>query len=116
MRSNLHWSSGVRMRAIVVGTVVGTFINSFALLPVAWAQTVKLGVVQSPDNAGQWSEITQRLQATGIDYCVIDFSQVQQVSDLGSIQLLFLPNIQSIEPVQMAALQEWMRQGGRTIA
>ncbi|HEY9603068.1 MAG TPA: family 10 glycosylhydrolase, partial [Allocoleopsis sp.] len=47
---------------------------------------------------------------------VIDFSQVQQVSDLGSIQLLFLPNIQSIEPVQMAALQEWMRQGGRTIA
>ncbi|HEY9729292.1 MAG TPA: family 10 glycosylhydrolase [Chroococcales cyanobacterium] len=116
MRSKLRWSSGVRMRAIFVGTVVGTFINSFALLPVALAQMVKLGVVQSPDNAGQWSEITQRLQATGIDYCVIDFSQVQQVSDLGSIQLLFLPNIQSIEPVQMAALQEWMRQGGRTIA
>lgn len=104
------------MRAIFVGTVVGTLINSFALLPAALAQTVKLGVVQSPDNAGQWSEITQRLQATGIDYCAIDFSQVQQVSDLGNIQLLFLPNIQSIEPVQMAALQEWMRQGGRTIA
>jgi uncharacterized lipoprotein YddW (UPF0748 family) len=116
VRSKLGRSSGVRIRAIFVGTVVGTLINSLVLLPAALAQTVKLGVVQSPDNEGQWSEISQRLQAAGIDYCVIDFSQVQQVSDLGSIQLLFLPNIERIEPVQMAALQEWTRQGGRTIA
>ncbi|HAJ60804.1 MAG TPA: hypothetical protein DCP31_17330 [Cyanobacteria bacterium UBA8543] len=108
-------TAGVEIRVIFAGTVIGTLINSLVLVPATWAQTAKLGVVKSPENEGQWSGITSRLQSTGVDYCIIDFAQVQQASDLGSTQLLFLPNIALLKPEQLAALQEWMRQGGRVI-
>ncbi len=107
--------ASVEIRIMFAGTVIGTLINSLVLLPAAWGQTAKLGVVKSPENEGQWSGITSRLQSTGVDYCIVDFAQVQQASDLGSTQLLFLPNIALLKPEQLAALQEWMRQGGRVI-
>jgi uncharacterized lipoprotein YddW (UPF0748 family) len=103
------------LRTIVVGTVISTLINSLVLLPGALAATVQLGVVRSPDNERQWSGITRRLQSAGVDYCIVDFAQVQQASDLGSTKLLFLPNLAILNPVQLAALQNWMRQGGRVI-
>jgi uncharacterized lipoprotein YddW (UPF0748 family) len=103
------------MRKIVVGSVIGTLVNSLVLLPVAWADAVKLGVVKSQENEGQWSGITTRLHSIGVAYCIVDFSKVQQTSDLGSTQLLFLPNIERLEPVQLAALQDWMGKGGRVI-
>ncbi len=106
---------GVQMRKIVVGSVIGTLVNSLVLLPVAWADAVKLGVVKSQENEGQWSGITTRLHSIGVAYCIVDFSNVQQTSDLGSTQLLFLPNIERLEPVQLAALQDWMGKGGRVI-
>ena len=106
---------GVQMRKIVVGSVIGTLVNSLVLLPVAWADAVKLGVVKSQENEGQWSGITTRLHSIGVAYCIVDFSKVQQTSDLGSTQLLFLPNIERLEPVQLAALQDWMGKGGRVI-
>ena len=106
---------GVQMRKIVVGSVIGTLVNSLVLLPVAWADAVKLGVVKSQENEGQWSGITTRLHSIGVAYCIVDFSKVQQISDLGSTQLLFLPNIERLEPVQLAALQDWMGKGGRVI-
>jgi hypothetical protein len=55
------------------------------------------------------------LHSIGVAYCIVDFSKVQQTSDLGSTQLLFLPNIERLEPVQLAALQDWMGKGGRVI-
>jgi hypothetical protein len=103
------------MRKIVVGSVIGSLVNSLVLLPVAWADAVKLGVVKSQENEGQWSGITTRLHSIGVAYCIVDFSKVQQTSDLGSTQLLFLPNIERLEPVQLAALQDWMGKGGRVI-
>lgn len=106
---------GVQIRKIVVGSVIGSLINSLVLLPVAWADAVKLGVVKSQENEGQWSGITTRLHSIGVAYCIVDFSKVQQTSDLGSTQLLFLPNIERLEPVQLAALQDWMGKGGRVI-
>ena len=106
---------GVRMRKIVVGSVIGTLVNSLVLLPVAWADAVKIGVVKSQENEGQWSGITTRLQSIGVNYCIVDFSKVQQISDLGSTQLLFLPNIERLEPAQLKALQGWMGKGGQVI-
>ena len=108
-------TGGVQIRKIVVGTVIGTLINSLVLLPGTLAETVKLGVVQSTDNQAQWSGIVSRLQATGVDYCIVDFAQVQQASDFGSTPFLFLPNISILNPMQLAALQDWMSQGGRVI-
>ena len=105
--------------AIAFGTArnvaIATLINSLIWQSAVWAETAKLGVVKSPDNEQYWSEITKRLQATGVDYCIVDFSRVRQVSDLGNPQLLFLPNIERLEAAQLVALQEWMRHGGRVI-
>lgn len=114
-RQGNRTNPGISWKAILVGSVIATLFPSGVLPSVVWAETAKLGVVKSPDNEGYWSEITTRLQATGVDYCIIDFSQVQQVSDLGSPKLLFLPNIERLEAQQLTALQEWMRQGGRVI-
>ena len=103
------------MRQLFLGTIIGTLIDSLVLLSATSAQTVQLGVVKSPDNQGYWSGITARLNKTGVDYCIIDWSQVDRASDFGNPQVLFLPNIEQLEPAQLVALQEWMRQGGRTI-
>jgi uncharacterized lipoprotein YddW (UPF0748 family) len=109
------WTNiGLQIQTVVVGTIIGTLVNSLVLLSAARAETT-LGVVKSPDNERQWFGITARLQSTGLDYCVVDFAQVQQASDLGSTKLLFLPNIERLEPGQLGALQDWMQQGGRVI-
>ena len=107
--------TGVQIKKIIVGTFIGTLINSLGLLPPVLAQTAQLGVVQSPENQGYWSGITTRLQSTGVAYCVVDFAQVQQASDLGNTQLLLLPNIERLAPAQISALQDWMDKGGRVI-
>ncbi|MBE9124585.1 MULTISPECIES: glycoside hydrolase family 10 protein [unclassified Coleofasciculus] len=103
------------MKKLVVSLAIATLLNPLALLLPALAQQATLGVVKSPDNEGYWSEITDRLLSTGVDYCIVDLTQVQQASDLSSTQLLFLPNIERLEPSQLAALQDWMYQGGRVI-
>lgn len=90
-------------------------IHSLLLVPEAKAQAARLGVVKSPDNQRYWLEITKRLQSVGIDYCVIDWSKVQQASDLGRPQLLFLPNIEQLNASQLAALETWISQGGQVI-
>ncbi|MGB7443679.1 MAG: family 10 glycosylhydrolase, partial [Coleofasciculaceae cyanobacterium] len=106
----------VKLRKIVVGTIVGGLINSLVLLPVVGAEEeAQLAVVKSLDNQGHWSGIAKRLYQTGVNYCIVDFSQVEQASDLGSTKLLFLPNIELFRPTQLAALQAWMRRGGQVI-
>ncbi|WP_333464429.1 family 10 glycosylhydrolase, partial [Microcoleus sp. herbarium7] len=97
----------------VLGTFLASLIHSLAL--PATAQTAQLGVVRSPDNAVNWSGITSRVQSTGVPYCIVDFAQVRQASDLGKTQFLLLPNIERLEPVQLQALQDWTNQGGRLI-
>ncbi|MEQ8957651.1 MAG: glycoside hydrolase family 10 protein, partial [Coleofasciculus sp. C2-GNP5-27] len=103
------------MKKWVVGIAIATTINTLLGNPRALAQTVNLGVVKSPDNQADWSGITDRLQSTGVDYCVVELSQVAQRSHLGNTQLLFLPNIERLEAEHLATLQDWMRQGGRVI-
>lgn len=103
----------IPIHKIIIGTFLATLINSLPL--PATAQTVQLGVVRSPDNAEEWSGITSRLQSTGVAYCVVDFAQVRQASDLGNTQLLLLPNIERLEPAQLEALQDWINRGGRLI-
>jgi uncharacterized lipoprotein YddW (UPF0748 family) len=97
--------------------------NSVLLLPFALlftvsanAQTPRLGVVKAPENAGQWEGISARLQATGVNYCVVDLPQWSRAADLGGTKLLFLPNVEILNSQQIVALQEWMEKGGRVIA
>ncbi|MCA1991525.1 MAG: family 10 glycosylhydrolase [Coleofasciculus sp. S288] len=115
LTSSSPCQSRLQVWKMVVGAAIATSISSSVLLPAASAQTARLAVVRSLDNEGHWSGIRTRLQSSGVDYCVVDFAQVNRASDLGNTQLLFLPNVELVKPAQAAALQDWMRQGGRVI-
>ena len=86
------------------------------LLPAARAENAVFGVVKSQENANQWTGITTRLQATSVGYCVVDLASVRSAADLGSSPVLFLPNIETLTPGQVLALEKWMSGGGRVIA
>ncbi|WP_420809925.1 glycoside hydrolase family 10 protein [Gloeothece citriformis] len=81
----------------------------------AIASSRPVGVVKSSENSQQWTEITNRLKAIGVDYCILDQAQWQQASDLNNIKVLFLPNVENINNSQVSALEQWMNQGGQVI-
>ncbi|MEB3178107.1 MAG: family 10 glycosylhydrolase [Nostocaceae cyanobacterium] len=98
---------------------------AFYLLAINWGRTLPamasdapavLSVVQSQENANQWTGITNRLQAMGVRYCVIPLASVRTSADWGDRRVLFLPNVESLNPAQAIALEEWINKGGRVIA
>lgn len=91
--------------------------NLLTILP-ATAETPEpvISIVQSNENANQWTGITNRLQAARVKYCIIPLSSVRSVEDWGERSLLFMPNVELLTPVQAIALEEWMSKGGRLIA
>lgn len=74
-----------------------------------------LGVVKSSENLRQWSEITNRLNRVGINYCVVDANNWQQELDFGSVSVLLLSSVESINGSQASALEQWMNQGGKVV-
>ncbi|WP_009630715.1 family 10 glycosylhydrolase [Synechocystis sp. PCC 7509] len=84
-------------------------------LPAKAVETEILGVVKSEENTQHWQTITTRLQASRINYCVIDLASVRSVTDLSDRPVVFLPNIETISPAQAIALESWMSKGGRII-
>jgi uncharacterized lipoprotein YddW (UPF0748 family) len=84
-------------------------------LPTEAAETEVLGVVRSDENSQNWQNITTRLQASGINYCVIDLSSVRSVTDLSDRPVVFLPNVETISATQAIALEAWISRGGRII-
>ena len=85
-------------------------------LPAVGAERDVLGVVKSEENANQWQGITRRLQVSGVAYCTIDLSSVKNATDLGDREVVFLPNVETLTPPQVIALEQWISQGGRVIA
>jgi uncharacterized lipoprotein YddW (UPF0748 family) len=104
----------------IYGSLIGTsllFVGQVALFgKTAIANTAVLGVAKSPENQSSWQGITTRLQATGVSYCIYDFSKVKTAADLNNTDVILLPNVTTITPIQVKALQEWMAKGGRVIA
>ncbi|MBN3872873.1 glycoside hydrolase family 10 protein [Nostoc sp. JL33] len=92
-------------------------LNSFSILPVrAATEEPVLSVVYGQENANQWVGISDRLQAIGVKYCVIPLNDVKSAADWGDRRVLFLPNVETLTPTQVIALEEWMSKGGRLIA
>ena len=92
-------------------------VNYLGLLPATAASTEPvLSVVYSSENTNQWTGITQRLQAVGAKYCVINLANVNTLADWGDRRVLFLPNVETLTPSQAIALEGWMSKGGRLIA
>lgn len=97
------------------------FSSVLSILSLTWfvnpvkAQLRQVGVVKSEENVSQWTEITQRLAATGVDYCILDAASWQAEKDLKEVRVLFLPNIETINGAQAIALEAWMKLGGQVI-
>ncbi len=93
------------------------------LLPIAvllipgsgQAQQARLGVVRSQENSTQWGGIINRLNASGVPYCVVDLQNVRSQADLAGPAVLFLPNVETLTQEQAIALEAWMSKGGRVI-
>ncbi|AFY41435.1 glycoside hydrolase family 10 protein [Nostoc sp. PCC 7107] len=92
-------------------------LTSFNILAVrAASEEPVLSVVQSTENRQQWTGITKRLQAIGVNYCVIPLSAVRSSGDWGDRRVLFLPNVETLTPAQAIALESWVSKGGKIIA
>jgi hypothetical protein len=84
-------------------------------LAPATAMPGDLGVVRSADNVQQWAEIANRLQASGINYCILEASDWYEEADLRNISVLLLPNVASLTGLQVESLGQWLNRGGRAI-
>jgi uncharacterized lipoprotein YddW (UPF0748 family) len=90
---------------------------SLKILPVkATTSEPVLSIIYTQTNANQWTGITNRLQATGVKYCVISLDNIKSAADLGDRPVVFLPNVENLTPTVAIALEEWMSKGGRLIA
>jgi uncharacterized lipoprotein YddW (UPF0748 family) len=89
----------------------------FPILPATASSPSEpvLSVVQTQENASQWTSITNRLQATGVKYCVIPLASVRSAADFGNRAILFFPDVETLTPAQVLALEEWMSKGGHLI-
>ncbi|AFZ60214.1 family 10 glycosylhydrolase [Anabaena sp. PCC 7938] len=107
----------IKIASLFIVNINFLVFNLLEILPTKAATEVNvLGVIKSQENSNQWKGITNRLQAVGAKYCVIPLDSVKNVADLGKQQVLLLPNVEVLTPVQAIALEEWMSRGGRLIA
>jgi uncharacterized lipoprotein YddW (UPF0748 family) len=87
------------------------------ILPVSATEDQPIfSIIQTPENTQQWQGISKRLQAAGVKYCVIPLDSVRSMGDWGDRNVVFLPNVETLTPIQAIALEEWMSKGGRLIA
>lgn len=96
-------------------TLLLTIIASSSYLSPARGETIRFGVVRSSDNSKQWQEISDRVKLLGVNYCVLDWSQLKKAEDLSQLSVLLLPNVETVTAEQTQALQAWSQKGGRFI-
>ncbi|MEG3437988.1 family 10 glycosylhydrolase [Pannus brasiliensis CCIBt3594] len=83
-------------------------------LPLA-ALAAPVAVLRSPENAGQWPEISDRLRTAGVNYCVLESKNWRGDGDLERVSVLLLPNVENISGLQASSLSRWMNRGGKVI-
>ncbi|MEG3927450.1 family 10 glycosylhydrolase [Microcoleus sp. T3B2] len=104
------------LQRVLIGTLASTLLNLFILFPSPSFAEVVLGVVRSSENSPDWVKITTRLWESGIAYKPINLEEIKSTADLTGVNVLFLPNIETLSPAQIKVLEAWASQGGRLIA
>ena len=104
------------LQRVLIGTLASTLLNLFIIFPSPSFAEVVLGVVRSSENSPDWVKITTRLWESGIAYKPINLEQIKSTADLAGVNVLFLPNIETLSPAQIKVLEAWTKQGGRLIA
>ncbi|WP_265262904.1 family 10 glycosylhydrolase [Spirulina subsalsa] len=105
--------TGSRIRSVLLTAAIA--VGFYALPLEALAQGQRIAVVRSPENVRQWPGITQRLQQVGVDYCILDLSEVQAGPTLQQVGVLVLPNLETLTGSQVTTLDSWVRNGGKVI-
>ncbi len=104
------------LQRVLIGTLTSSLLNLFILFPSPSFAQVVMGVIRSSENSPDWQKITTRLSESGIAYQPINLEQIKNTADLAGINVLFLPNIETLTPAQIKVLEAWASQGGRLIA
>ncbi|UNU27587.1 family 10 glycosylhydrolase [Microcoleus vaginatus] len=104
------------LQRVLIGTLASTLLNLFIIFPSPSFAEVVLGVVRSSENSPDWVKITTRLWESGIAYKPINLEEIKSTADLAGVNVLFLPNIETLTPAQIKVLEAWASQGGRLIA
>ena len=104
------------LQRVLIGTLASTLLNLFILFPAPSFAEVVLGVIRSSENSPDWVKITTRLWESGIAYKPINLEEIKSTTDLAGVNVLFLPNIETLTPAQIKVLEAWASQGGRLIA
>ncbi|WP_445243052.1 family 10 glycosylhydrolase [Microcoleus sp. Z1_C3] len=104
------------LQRVLIGTLASTLLHLFILFPSPSFAEVVLGVVRSSENSPDWVKITTRLWESGIAYKPINLEEIKNLGDLTGVNVLFLPNIETLSPAQIKVLEAWASQGGRLIA
>ncbi len=104
------------LQRVFIGTLASTLLNLFIIFPTPSFAEVVLGVVRSSENSPDWVKITTRLWESGIAYKPINLEQIKSAADLAGVNVLFLPNIETLTAPQIRVLEAWASQGGRLIA
>jgi uncharacterized lipoprotein YddW (UPF0748 family) len=94
-------------------TLVASVI--IALTPSIALANARIGVVRGQQNVKQWVTIAERVQKSGVNYCVVDLAAWQSEEDFGGIEVLFVPNIETLNGNQVKSLANWMGKGGKVI-
>ncbi|MEZ2317518.1 MAG: family 10 glycosylhydrolase [Microcoleus sp.] len=104
------------LQRVLIGTLAISLFNLSLWFPSPSFAQVLLGVVRSSENSPDWLKITTRLWDSGIAYKPINLEEIKTVGDLAGVNVLFLPNIETVSPAQLKVLESWAKQGGRLIA
>jgi uncharacterized lipoprotein YddW (UPF0748 family) len=101
----------------IVGLLI-VHIHLFTVSLPTQAQTTDpiLSVVKDSSNQQRWRAIANRLQASGVNYCVIPLPRLKITTNFGKPKILLLPNIETLTPEQAIALEQWTQRGGKLIA
>lgn len=104
------------LKHYIAGTVASALLSLLVVSPAPSLAQGRLGILRSPDNEGQWSQIEGGLRSRGVTYQGIQLEQLKSVEDLAGVTVLFLPNLETLTAQQVAVLETWVKQGGQLIA
>jgi uncharacterized lipoprotein YddW (UPF0748 family) len=112
---NLISAIAIELKSSLLFKIILSLLPSIFCVNSTIAAETVLGVVKSPDNRDRWSQIDRRLERVGVNYCTVDTVSWERELDFGNIQVLLLPDVETLNDRQTQSLKQWMQRGGKII-
>jgi uncharacterized lipoprotein YddW (UPF0748 family) len=122
LKNNQYWKQynlnsliSIEPKSSLLFKIIFSLLPSIIGVNSAIAAETVLGVVKSQENTTQWSDIDRRLIEVGVNYCTVETANWEEKLDLGGIEVLLLPDVETLNSKQAQSLAQWMQQGGKVI-